>query len=166
MARPDLAGGGEHEQLAVQRRMDPAGAVLLVHGEVGAGDVADEQAVAAQHRPRLRPPRAVDQRERGVLGPMPRRVQRADGDAPQRELPAVVEGLVGVVGVGEAVDVDGGAGRGRQPAVAGDVVGVVVGLQDVLDVHAHVAGERRGSRRCRAWGRPPPQRRAFSSPMR
>ena len=59
------------------------------------------------------------------------------------ELPAlaVVERLVVVVGVGVAVDVDRRAGGRGQPAVAGDVVGVVVGLEDVLDAHAHVARE-------------------------
>ena len=57
------------------------------------------------------------------------------------ELPAVVERLVVVVGVGVAVDVDGRAGGGDEAAVAGDVVGVVVGLQDVLDAHAEVARE-------------------------
>ena len=51
------------------------------------------------------------------------------------------------------------AGRGRQPAVAGDVVGVVVRLEDVLDRHAHVARQRAGTRRSRASGRRPPRRR-------
>ena len=60
---------------------------------------------------------------------------------PSFELPAVVERLVVVVRVGVAVDVDGRAGGGDEAAVAGDVVGVVVGLQDVLDADAEVAGE-------------------------
>jgi hypothetical protein len=68
-------------------------------------------------------------------------VQRADGERAERELRAVVEGLVVVRGRGVAVDVDGGAGRGDEPAVAGDVVGVVVGLEHVLDHDAEVAGE-------------------------
>ena len=34
-----------------------------------------------------------------------------------------------------------GAGRGDEPAVAGDMVGVVVGLENMLDLHAEVAGE-------------------------
>ena len=33
------------------------------------------------------------------------------------------------------------AGGGDEPAVAGDVVGVVVGLEHVLDAHAEVARE-------------------------
>ena len=39
------------------------------------------------------------------------------------------------------MDVNRRAGR-RQAAEAGDVVGVVVGLQATLDAHAHVARER------------------------
>ena len=62
-------------------------------------------------------------------------------DVAERQLPAVVERLVLVVGRGEAVDVDRRAGGERQPAVARDVVGVVVGLEDVLDAHAHVPCE-------------------------
>ncbi len=82
---------------------------------------------------------AVDQREGRVLGPVAGRVDRAHADAAQLELPAVLERLVVVVGGGVAVDVDGRAGRRRQAPVAGDVVGVVVRLEDVLDVHAEVA---------------------------
>ena len=39
------------------------------------------------------------------------------------------------------MDVDDRAGGGREPAVAGDVVGVGVGLEHVLDRHAEVARE-------------------------
>ena len=59
----------------------------------------------------------------------------------QRQLPAVVERLVRVRGAGFAVDVDAGAGRGGEPAVARHVVGVGVGLEHVLDRHAEIARE-------------------------
>jgi hypothetical protein len=36
------------------------------------------------------------------------------------------------------VDVDRGAGCRRQPPMAGDVIGMVVRLEDVLYLHAHV----------------------------
>ena len=62
----------------MQRAEDAAGALLLLDGEVGAGDVADEQRVAGQHGPRLVAARGVDQREGGVLGPVAGRVERAD----------------------------------------------------------------------------------------
>ena len=85
--------------------------------------------------------RGVDERERGVLGPVPGRVDGAHDHAAQRELPAVLERLVLVLGLRERVDVDQRAGRRREPAVARDVVGVVVGLEDVLDRDAEVARE-------------------------
>ena len=46
-----------------------------------------------------------------------------------------------VVGLGQLVDVDRRAGRACKAAVAGDVVGVVVGLQHVLDPHPVQAAE-------------------------
>src|SRR3954454_7035987 len=42
---------------------------------------------------------------------------------------------------GDGMDVDGRAGGGDEAAVAGDVVSVVVGFEDVLDADAEVAGE-------------------------
>jgi hypothetical protein len=66
------------EELVVERVKDAASALFLVDRKVGAGDVADEQRVAGQHRPRLVAARGVDERERGVLGAAPGRVQRAD----------------------------------------------------------------------------------------
>ena len=107
----------------------------------GPRDVAHEEGVAGQHGPRLVAALGVDQRERRVLGPVARRMDRAHANAPELELPAVLERLVVVVRRGVAVDVDRRAGRGRQPPVAGHVVGVVVRLEDVLDVDAEVARE-------------------------
>jgi hypothetical protein len=47
-----------------------------------------------------------------------------------------------IAGDGGGVDVDDRPGRRGEAAVSGDVIGVVVGLEDVLDAHALVAGER------------------------
>jgi hypothetical protein len=44
-----------------------------------------------------------------------------------------------VLGLGHAVDVDRGAGGRHEPPVTRDVVGMVVRLEDVLDLHAQVA---------------------------
>ena len=74
-----------------------------------------------------------------MLGPVARGVDRAHGHGAELELPAVVERLVGVVGRGLAVDVDGRPGRRGQPAVTRHVVGVVVRLEDVLDLDAEEA---------------------------
>ena len=84
----------------------------------------------------------VAQQEGGVLGAVAGGVDRLDvGALAERQRPAVGEGLVGVLGFGELVDVDRRPGRARQAAVAGDVVGMVVGLQHVLDADAVQAGE-------------------------
>ena len=58
-----------------------------------------------------------------------------EAPVPELEDPAVGERLVLVLGLGQLVDVDPRPGRPRQAAVAGDVVGVVVGLEHVLDPH-------------------------------
>ena len=68
-----------------------------------------------------------------MLGPVAGSVHRLDLDVPEAQGPAVAERLVRVLGVGELVDVDGRARRPGEPAVSRDVVGVVVGLEHVLD---------------------------------
>jgi hypothetical protein len=141
VAGPQLGRVGQRQELVVQRAEDPARPLLLVDGEVRPRDVADEQAVAREHGPRLVAALGVDQRERRVLGPVAGRVHRAHAQRPKLELPAVVEGLVVVVGRRVAVDVDSCAGGRDEPAVAGHVIGVVVGLEHVLDPHAEVAGQ-------------------------
>src|SRR5439155_22071798 len=105
------------EQLVVQGPIDALGALHLVDREVWPGDVAHEQAVAGQHRPRLAAAGRVDESEGGVLGPVPGGVQRADDHTPEVQLPPVGEGFVRVVRVREGVDVDRGAGCGGQAAV-------------------------------------------------
>ena len=150
----------QRQQLVVQRVEDAARALLLVDREVGPGDVADEQRVAGQHRPRL----VAAARCRSARTPCARAGGPGVCSARTRtraelELPAVVERLVVVVGLGVAVDVDRRAGRGGQPAVAGDVVGVVVRLEDVLDRARPCSARARGSRRSRSAGRPPRRRR-------
>ena len=132
---------GQRQQLARAASGRCRARPPLVDREVGPRDVADEQRVARQDRPRLVAAPGVDERERRVLGAVAGRVQRADAHAAELELPAVVERLVLVVGRGVAVDVDGRAGGRREPPVAGHVVGVVVRLEDVLDPHADVARE-------------------------
>ena len=160
VAGPDLARVRKRHQLLVERAEDAAGALRLVHREVGPGDVAHEEAVAGEHRPGLVAAGGVDEGERRVLGAVPGRVDRANREPAELELPSVVEGHVVVVRVGVPVDVDRRAGGGHEPPVARHVVRVVVRLEDVLDVHAEVAGQLEVLRRCRASGpRPPPRRR-------
>ena len=127
--------------LSLERAKDAAGAVLLVDREVGSGDVADEQRVAGEDSPRLARAGAVDKHESGVLGTVPGRVQRANLQGAEFELPAVIKRLVVVGGLGVTVDVDGRAGGRDEAAVTGNMVGMVVGLEDVLDAHPEVTGK-------------------------
>ena len=142
MPGPDLDLVGQRHQPLVQRAEDLGRALARLDREVGAGDVADEQRVAGQDRDRIAAAGGVAEQERGVLGPVAGGVDRLDrGPVPELEDPAVGERLVLVLGLGQLVDVDRRPGRPRQAAVAGDVVGVVVGLQHVLDPHPVQAGE-------------------------
>ncbi len=81
MAGPDLAAVGQREQLLRQRAEDAARALGLLHRQVRSRDVADEQRVAGQHRPRLVAAARVDQRERRVLRAVAGSVQRAHAQA-------------------------------------------------------------------------------------
>ena len=119
----------------------PGRALALLDRQVGARDVADEQRVAGQHRPGVAAAVSVAEQEGGVLGPVAGRVHRLDLDLPEAQPPAVGERLVRVLGVGQLVDVDRRARRPGEAAVSGDVVGVVVGLEHVLDPDAVQAAE-------------------------
>ena len=61
--------------------------------------------------------------------------------SPSASVQPSTNGLVRVLGLGQLVDVDRGAAGAGEAAVAGDVVGVVVGLQHVLDPHPVQAGQ-------------------------
>ena len=117
MPGPHLHAVGQAEQLLVQRAEDAACPSSLSTARSGRR-VSHEQGVTGQHGPGLRATRRVDQSERGVLSGRCPRVQRAHAHGPQRQLPAVVEGLVVVVRLRIAVHVDRGAGRVGEPPVA------------------------------------------------
>ena len=141
VAGPDFGLIGQREEALVQRVEHLACTLLLLDRQVGASNIAHEQRVAGQHGPRLGSPLAVDDEERAVLRAVARNMHSAHVNAAQLERPAVVERLVVVVGGSQPVDVDRGAGGRGEPAVAGYVVGVGVGLEYVLDAHVEVAGQ-------------------------
>jgi hypothetical protein len=63
-------------------------------------------------------------------------VNRLDHDRPEAKSPPVLDRLVGILGSGQPVDVDGRARGTSEAAVAGHVVGVIVRLDHVLDPHS------------------------------
>ncbi len=120
VAGPDLDVVGEGEQPLVQGAVDAGGALALLDRQVGAGHVPDEERVARQHRPGVAPALRVAEEEGGVLRAVARGVHRLDLDVSEGQPPAVGEGLVRVLGVGQLVDVDaslpspGRGGRARR----------------------------------------------------
>ena len=93
-------------------------------------DVADEERIAGQHEPGLVCPRAVDHGEGAMLGPVARRVNRADDDLAQLDLCAVVQRLMGERRFGGAVYAHREAVLQREAPVARDVVCMRMRLED------------------------------------
>ena len=117
-----------------QRSEEILGALARLDREVGPRGVADQQRVAGQQV-------AFDE-EAAVLGPVAGRVHHANRQRADRDLGAVLERLVRVLGLGERVDRDAHVVLEREAAVPGDVVGVVVRLQHAHDPHARPLGRR------------------------
>jgi hypothetical protein len=141
VAGPDLDLVVQLKQPVVQGVEHLRGAFARLDRQVWTGDVADEERVAGEERPGSAPAARVGEQEAGVLGAVAGGVDRLDRQVAQGQLPAVAERLVRVLRLGQLVHVDGGAGLAHQATVPGDVVGVVVGLEDVADPHAVEAGE-------------------------
>jgi hypothetical protein len=151
--------GGEHpggvrqrEQLRVQRAVqhgsEVGGPDARRHQQVGPAHVADEQRVARQHAVRLGIVTVLPDDDADRLG----RVAGSGADLqhhlPEHEAVAIVDWLDGKVeGPDGSAVADGGAGAGGQLEMAGQEVGVDVGLDDALDADAggisvgHVAGD-------------------------
>ena len=130
---------GEDESLAVpvDLTLVPSAfrrtALETLRAQVGPGDVADEQRVAAEQCPGGVAAAGIAQQEGGVLGPVAGGVHGLDREVAQLQHPAVGEGLVRELGPSQLMDVDRRPGRPRQPPMPGDVVGVVVGLQHLRE---------------------------------
>ncbi len=140
---------GEPAQRGVQR----VGSLSRRVGQIRPGDVPDQQGVAGQHQPGLRPA-TNPERTRGAPGdgrgwpgrgsatgrPRSRRPGRRSGSWP-RDPPA-----------------SAGTGRRRQALAPRHVVGVIVGFKHLRDPQSSSRATR-GSRRCPSSGRRPPPRR-------
>ena len=116
------------------------GALARVYGEIGAGRVADEQRVAGEHDPRLVAAAAVAHGEAAVLRPVPRRVDAAEDDVAEHDLRAVLERVVRILGLGGRMDAHWDPVLEREPPVAGEVIGVRVGLDRADDAHVALRG--------------------------
>ena len=72
----------QSEQALVERAMERDRPLARLDGEIGAGDVTDEQRVAGEDRDRIAAAPGVAQEIRGVLGPVARRVAWPRSRAP------------------------------------------------------------------------------------
>ncbi len=117
----------------VGQLLEPAQAVEEAFRTLGRADrevrprgVADEQRVACEEEP------LVDE-QRAVLRPVSRRVDHPHADLADAQDVAVLDRVERVVRLGERVDRDACPQFERKPAVAGDVIGVIVRLDHAND---------------------------------
>lgn len=132
MPRPHLHEAFELFQLAQGTEQAPR-ALLGLDGEVRAGKVSDEERVPGEQDPGLLAPACVLQGEREVLGPVAGGGHGPDPRLSDLDHVALFERLVLVPDAGVFGDVDLRPGRFHETPLAGEVVGVVVGLYDVGD---------------------------------
>ena len=114
---------------------------MAIDGEVGARHIADEETVAGEGQPWLIGARVVDHLQGRVLGAVAGRVHRDELDVADLDAIAVVEGGVRVGDARKVRDVDGDPELEGECAVARDVVGVRVRLDDAHELRL-VALER------------------------
>jgi len=121
----------EHARQALVRLLGRAGAA-----EVGAPDRPHEERIAGEDEPGLRATLEVGHEEADRVRRVARGVGDRQPDVPDADRVAVPEPLVVEREPGRRVGEDRRASRGGEVAVAGDVVGVGVRLDDVRDREA------------------------------
>ena len=117
MGRVDLGMVRQREE-PPEAPMERPGARVGRPGQVGPPDGADEERVARQHEPRLRPARLVGNNETEALGRMAGRMEHADHNVPADELLPVGERREGkrhVRGLVQAVLSARAGGEGAAP---------------------------------------------------
>src|SRR5215210_5492537 len=133
----DLDAVGKLEQ-SLEAAVELPGTFGRLDGEVRPSRIADEEAVTRQRQPRLVAPLPVEDRERAVFGPVPRRVDDPDTDRADRDLVAVGQRVERIPGLGQGVNRDREPVVERQPSVPGYVVGVRVRFEHADQAYALV----------------------------
>jgi hypothetical protein len=127
------------EQLLVQGAVQGTG--QLVGGrasrreQIGPADVADEQRVAGQHSPRL-VALPLGDHDADRLGRVAGCGEHVEGHVAEGEPLPVLQGLHGELGLGRGAVADHRPGGRGDLEVAGEEIGVEVGLDHPLDVQA------------------------------
>ena len=139
VTRVDLDAVSELDEPA-QRVEETLGSCPRLDREIGSRGVADEQRVAGEDDPWLRATCEVEDREAAVLRTVPRCVDAAQDDVAERDLVAVFERIVRVLGLGRRVHAHRDTVLEREAPVPGEVVGVRVRLDHAHDAHVAMLG--------------------------
>jgi len=114
---------------------------LLGTVQVWAAGVPDEEGVSGQEEPRFGTSGLVGHEQADAVGGMTRRVEDPHLDVAQLELVPIFQRVEGKMRLRSLVEIDRRARLRRQPATAGEVVRLNVGLDDMRDPHsAFLAG--------------------------
>ena len=101
--------------------------------EVGTSHVADEQSVAGEDGPGLGRPFGIGYENRNTLRSVARRFQEAQDAVAKADFVAIAHRDVRKFRARLGSEVDGGAGERSKFGMAGDEIGVQVGLDHMLD---------------------------------
>ena len=134
----DLHRIGQGEQFGVQAVVQQAGELLwgVIGREVGTSHVADEQGIAGEDGPGLGRPFGVGYENRNTLRRVARRFQEAQDAVAEADFVAIAHRDVRKFGARPSSEVDGGAGQRSEFGMAGNEIGVQVGLDHMLDAEA------------------------------
>jgi len=111
-----------------------------VHGQIGPGQITDQQRIAAQQQPGVGGAREVTDHKRQVLWTVAGSSQGADAQRPDRDFVSRAEIVwVGIVATRGAMRA--GSGRSCQADPPGHVVGMIVRVDHVGDAQALLASD-------------------------
>jgi hypothetical protein len=132
VARPRLGEVVELEQ-PLHGAKEATRALLRLDREVRPREIRDEEGISREDEPGIVAAARIGDQIGGVLRTVARRRERADLHVADRDRVAVRDGLVLELDVRVLGDVDRGPRRASEPALARDMVGVVVRLENVAD---------------------------------
>ena len=139
----DLGVVGELEEFFVEALVEHRCKFLraVVAGEIGAADVADEEGVSGEDGSRGCGLGEVGEDGADAFDGVAGGVEEVETGVAELEGIAFFDRGMGEGGVGVLAEIDAGVGALGEFVVAGDEVGVEMGLDDVLDAETLLAGE-------------------------
>ncbi len=136
MGRIDLDAIFELQQAVEDAIVERISPFLTLYGQIGACDIADKEGIPRQHQPRVITAACVGDGQCNVLRAMSRCMDDTQLHHTKVQLIPVFELLMRIFRSGLLMHVDGRPCTPRKLSVAGDVVGMVVGLDHCHNSHA------------------------------